>query len=124
MAKIDEIKKLLENISTIRFAYLFGSYATNKQTKISDIDIAVYLHDDDNNFDTKLQIHHLLEIKLKKPIDLLVLNNAKNYNLLENIFKENILLKESLDDERIMFELRKEHEILDYKVFQRMLDIA
>jgi len=124
MAKIDEIKKLLQNITTIKFAYLFGSYATNEQTKTSDIDIALYLDEEKNNFDTKLQIHHLLEIKLKKSIDLIVLNNAKNYSLLENIFKESLILKESKDDERIMFELKKEHEILDYKVFQRMLDVA
>ena len=43
----------------------------------SDIDIAVYIKEEYNSFDTKLKIHHVLEISLYKEIDLVVLNNAK-----------------------------------------------
>ena len=124
MTKIDELQTLISTIDEVEFAYLFGSYAKQTQTKKSDIDIAVYLRDKNNNFDTKLKIHHKLEITLKKEIDLVVLNSAKNFELLEDIFNEGIVLKDSKDDTRIMFELRKEHEILDYKVFKRMLDVA
>ena len=108
----------------IKFAYLFGSYAKNRQSEKSDIDIAVYLEEKHHTFDTKLKIHHALEITLKKEIDLVVLNSAKNFDLLTDIFHEDIVLKDSKDDARIMYELQKEHEILDYKAFKRMLDVA
>ncbi|QOP42955.1 nucleotidyltransferase domain-containing protein [Sulfurimonas sediminis] len=124
MAKIDKIKKIIHNINEIEFAYLFGSYAKNTQTDKSDIDIAVHVKEEYNNFDTKLKIHHKLEINLHKDIDLIILNNAKNFDLLEDIFNEGIILQDAKDDERILFELAKEHEIQDYKIFKRMLDVA
>lgn len=124
MAKIDEIKKLLSQIDEIQFAYLFGSYAKSTQNKNSDIDIAVYLKKEFDSFDTKLKIHHQLEITLNKEIDLITLNTIKNFDLLNDILNDAILLKESESDERVMFELHKEHEILDYKEFKRMLDVA
>ena len=124
MVKIDEIKKLLSQIDEIQFAYLFGSYAKGTQNKNSDIDIAVYLKKEFDSFDTKLKIHHQLEITLNKEIDLITLNTIKNFDLLNDILNDAILLKESESDERVMFELHKEHEILDYKEFKRMLDVA
>jgi len=124
MAKIDEIKDILLCIDAIEFAYLFGSYARKEETKRSDIDIALYLKKENYSFDTKLQIHHLLEIKLHKEIDLVFLNKVKNFYLLENILNEGILLKDSNDDKRILYELDKEHEIKDYKAFKRLLDVA
>jgi len=124
MPKIDKLKNIIATINEIEFAYLFGSYATNNQTPRSDVDIAIYLKKEHNNFDTKLQIHHALEIALHKDVDLVVLNNAKNFYLLEDIFDDGIVIKESKNDERLLFELQKEHEILDYKAFKRMLDVA
>ena len=124
MAKIDEIKNILAQLDEVQFAYLFGSYAKKTQTKLSDIDIAVFLKKEHNNFDAKLHIHHQLEIKLKKEIDLIVLNNVKNFDLLKDIFNDGAVIKESNDDARVMYELAKEHEILDYKEFKRMLDVA
>jgi predicted nucleotidyltransferase len=119
-----KIQKIINNIKEIQFAYLFGSYSDGTFSEYSDVDIAIFLDEKSNTFDTKLQIHHQLEIELQKEIDLLVLNNAKNFHLLKNIFDNNIILKESQDDKRVMFELAKEHEILDYKEFQRVLDVA
>jgi len=70
------------------------------------------------------EIHHKLEISLHKEIDLITLNSVKNFELLEEIFNNNIVLKDSTNDERIMFELNREHAILDYKEFKRLLDVA
>ena len=124
MIKIDKIQKIINNIKEIQFAYLFGSYADDTFNEYSDIDIAIFLDEKHNTFDRKLQIHHQLELKLQKEIDLLVLNNAKNFYLLKNIFDNNILLKDSKNDARVMFELSKHHEIIDYIEFKRMLDVA
>jgi hypothetical protein len=39
---IDSLKKHLRNVDEIEFAFLYGSFALNKETPLSDIDIAVY----------------------------------------------------------------------------------
>ena len=124
MMKQEEIKNILNTFVEVEFAYLFGSYANLSADKNSDIDIAVYITPKYNDFDTKLKIHHKLEIALEKDIDLIVLNKVKNFSLLSDILNKGILLKDSNDDARIMYELEKEHEILDYKEFKRMLDVA
>ena len=117
-----KIKKILESVGNVQFAYLFGSYAKGEQTKNSDVDIALYLKND--SFDAKLSIHHTLQRALQKEVDLVVLNRARNYDLLGDILEDGVLLKESEDDSRVMFELQKEHEIKDYAVFRKMNHVA
>lgn len=41
--EIEKIKEILEKDDNVVFALLFGSYASGRQKKGSDIDIAVYL---------------------------------------------------------------------------------
>ena len=125
--KTNDIKTSLSplmKMDEIQFAYLFGSYAKGDYDQRSDIDIAVYLKKQYNNFDTKLKIHHKLEVALRKEVDLIILNSAKNFNLLEDIFDDGIVIKDSQDDSRIMYELDREHEIKDYKEFRKLLHVA
>jgi predicted nucleotidyltransferase len=117
---ISEIQNDLVSTDNVVFGYLFGSYATNEQTTSSDVDIALYLKD--TSFDSQLQITYELSKLLKKNVDLVVLNKAKNIYLLENILKDGIILKD--DEKRFDFEIVKEHDILDYKVFRKMIDAA
>jgi len=124
MITINSIKKELLLLDEVAFAYLFGSFAKNTQTEMSDLDIAVYLKNDFDSFDTKLKIHHHLEITFHKEIDLIILNSIKNFDLLEDILNDGIVVKESIDDARVMYELYKEHEIIDYHEFKRILDVA
>ena len=88
----------------------------------SDLDIAIYVRQGFDPFDIGLQTHHRLETSLHKEIDLVLLNRVRSISLLEEIFDEGIVLKDS--DERAVYEVRKWHEILDYKGFQRMIDAA
>ena len=121
----NRLKKFLKDERYIKFAYLFGSYAINRFNKISsDIDIAVYIEDSYDIFEKKLELHHKLEKIFKKEIDLVVLNKVKSYTLLKDILDNGILVKDSSDDSREMFELRKHHEIIDFKVFQGVLENA
>ncbi len=124
MIEINTLKTILNTFEELEFAYLFGSYATDKADECSDIDIAIFVKQGYNLFDTKLSIHHKLEISLNKEVDVVVLNSIKNFDLLNDIFEDGVVLKDSEDDFRVMFELKKEHEILDYKEFKRMLDVA
>jgi predicted nucleotidyltransferase len=125
MTTIGQTRKIVESRKEIVFAYLFGSYADDTYSPRSDIDIAVYLAKEHNTFDTKLMIHHQLEIQLQRDIDLIILNDIRNYNLLQEIFDKGILIKDSTPQEtRILYELDKHHEILDFQAFQRMIYAA
>ena len=118
------MKSKLSNIlapnDTVLFAYLFGSYAEGIQREDSDIDIAVYLND--TSLDARLSLHHSLEKKLSKEVDLVVLNEVKNIYLLEAILRKGLLLKEH--ELRAFFEVEKNHEIIDFKQFKRYIDAA
>lgn len=120
MQIVKKLKTLLANFDCVSFGYLFGSYANNTQTPKSDVDIALYLKD--KTVDTKLQLIYELSKALRLEVDLVVLNEVKNIYLLESILKNSTVIKES--DKRVDFELRKEHEILDYKSFKKMIDAA
>ena len=87
-------------------------------------DIGIFVKDDYNLFDTHLKVHHELEIKIQKEIDIVVLNNAKNFILIQDILASGRLLKDSIDDSREMYEIYKNHEILDYFELKRVLDVA
>ena len=124
MIEINTLKIILNTFEELEFAYLFGSYSIDKADKRSDVDIAIFIKQGYNLFDTKLKIHHKLEISLNKEVDIVVLNSVKNFDLLNDILEDGVVLKDSEDDFRVMFELKKQHEILDYKEFKRMLDVA
>ena len=115
--KIDKLKNYLFLNNNVLFGYLFGSYSKNEQTISSDIDIALYLKD--TSLDNKLQINILSKL-LRKDVDLVILNEIKNIYLLDDILRNSNIIKD--DDERVDFELIKEHEILDYKAFRRYID--
>jgi len=114
------ITKILDNDSNVLFGYLFGSYAKGDATQKSDVDIAVYLQD--VSLDARLGLHHTLQKALHKEVDLIVLNETRNIYLLEEIIYHGILLKDhSMREE---YEVRKQHEIIDFKVFRKIIDAA
>jgi predicted nucleotidyltransferase len=112
--------KFFKDEKNILFAYLYGSYSDETFCSESDIDIAVYV--EDYSFDYYTRLVYELEKVLQKKVDLQILNNTKNLYLLENIIKNGILLKDhSKKDE---FELRKLHELIDFKELNRRLESA
>ncbi len=75
-----EIKTLLFNQSEIEFAFLFGSFARNEETELSDIDIAIYYTEDKSNYEARMfefDIESKLTEKLPtQKFDVRSLNNA------------------------------------------------
>jgi predicted nucleotidyltransferase len=120
--KLDKIKNILEDLSIVEFAYLFGSYAKGEEKNWSDIDIAVFTNSTLNTLDTYLEIHHKLAVAFHEEIDLIILNSAKNLYLLEDIISDGIVLKDS--EERFDFEIKREHDILDFKAYRKIIDAA
>ncbi len=120
MNVINTLNEKLSHLDGVVFGYLFGSYAKNTQTEVSDVDVALFLKD--TSFDNILQINYELSKALKKDVDLLVLNSAKNMYLLEDVLKEGIVLKDS--EKRFDFEIMTHHNILDFKAFRKYIDAA
>ena len=118
--EIEKIKNFLKEEENILFGYLFGSCVNATAHKQSDVDIALYFKN--YNFDIYADIVHRLEKLLHQKVDLVVLNQAKNLYLLETIIRESILLKDhpGRDD----FELRKIHQVLDFKALNQRLESA
>lgn len=65
---------------------------------------------------------HSLEVLLQREVDLVCLNSIKNMYLLEAIITKGIALKDA--DERALFEVEKNHAIIDFKNFKRYIDAA
>ena len=63
---LDELKKILEGVKGILFAYVYGSFI--KKELFRDIDIAIWIKDNEDPFK--------YEVDLKVPVDIHVLNKA------------------------------------------------
>lgn len=76
----EKLKRFFEkNHQNINMAYLFGSYATNTITPLSDVDVAVLLNDGidpKSYFDTQLDLSGELLSYLKKEAEVVILNRA------------------------------------------------
>ena len=91
MLTIDDIIRKCTNVFErydVQFCYLFGSYAKNKATPVSDVDLLV-------SADVKgLKFYGLVEelrVALRKRVDVLDINQLKdNLNLTEEILKDGI----------------------------------
>ncbi|HHT9124212.1 MAG TPA: type VII toxin-antitoxin system MntA family adenylyltransferase antitoxin [Candidatus Brocadiia bacterium] len=79
----DALRRYFENRKDIAFAFLFGSQARGKATKLSDIDIAVYFYpqkrcpveyEEEIFYAGEDEIWAELEQLLNKEVELLVLN--------------------------------------------------
>ena len=117
---VKTLSQHLKLMPDVVFGYLFGSYANGDYQERSDVDVALFLQKSD--LDTQLQINYELSKFLGKDVDLVVLNNVKNLYLLDAIFNEGKVIKD--DRKRLEFEVKKQHEILDFKVLKKMIDAA
>lgn len=82
---IDVLKKFFNKRNDIAFAFLYGSQAKKKGTKLSDVDIAVYFYpknrhpiefEEEIYYENEDKIWLELEQLLRKEVELLVLNRA------------------------------------------------
>jgi predicted nucleotidyltransferase len=81
------LRDYFEKRKDVAFAFLFGSYATGKANKLSDIDIAVYFYpkkrhpveyEEDVFYKGEDEIWSDIEGLLKKDVELLVLNRVSS----------------------------------------------
>jgi len=110
---VTKTKDFLMAEGKVKFAYLFGSMATDSAGPLSDLDLAVYLDGRLNCFTTRLHLMEALAKKLaSERFDLVVLNQAPVVLQFE-VIKHGIVLKED-KPRRITFETQVLREYLDY----------
>lgn len=79
IAKLRDISEQLVEKYPISFVILFGSYAKDKVSSLSDIDLGIFLKRDAkiDYFDALLKLKAIFEEQLKtEQIDLVIINNA------------------------------------------------
>ena len=123
----------MENLETIRsqlfplfqkdrhilFGYIFGSAALGFTNRESDIDMAVYLETNQvkDMFEKRLKMSEDCQSLLKKPVDVVILNEERSIFFKFVIIKEGTVVFERDHGQRVDFELRTMQEYYDYQPF-------
>lgn len=87
---IDQIKlyipEIISQFPCIQVMYLFGSYASNSEKPDSDVDIAIFADQTATEM-TDLELGALLEEKLQKPVDVVIMQKVSpivQFEVLDN----------------------------------------
>lgn len=102
----------------VLFAYLFGSISQNMVTRLSDIDIAVFLKKDISvsSFEVRLSLYADICRALKRnDIDVLILNTIDNIMLLSEIVQHGMILYDADKETRENFEVNVLHNAIDFR---------
>lgn len=104
-ARINEFAGILENkFPGICFAYLFGSASTGNVSPSSDIDLAVYLNQNEDKISLLPEIIGEAErIFPGRTIDLVILNDAGELIALEALKGKNLFIREESLDQHAEF---------------------
>jgi uncharacterized protein len=108
----------LDGNSNVLFAYLFGSWARDAVTPLSDIDIAVYLREAHPDAEDKLAILGELADHLETDdIDLVVLNSAP-LTLQARVVRDRQVLVDRQPYVRHAFESLVMRKYFDFSIFE------
>jgi uncharacterized protein len=113
---IPKVASYLNSNTHIIFAYLFGSLAKGKYQPLSDVDIAVYLKQGVNVIEDKLAIlEKIIDILQTDEVDLVILN-AANLPLVNNILKNKKIIVDKEPFARHIFESLAMRKYFDFSV--------
>ena len=70
---LEKARKFISQEKRIPFAFLFGSYAQGRENVLSDIDIAIYFNDMDE--DEKIEYEHKLFLAFDEQVNILRLED-------------------------------------------------
>lgn len=118
--KLLKLKSIFKVYPEVSLAYIFGSIASGKAGKNSDIDIAVLL-------DKKLTKRKLFQIRLnlmgdiskvlKMPADVVIINNISALFFKYIIVREGINIFKRVEEEKIDFESKMLSQYFDFEPF-------
>ena len=115
------VAPLFEKDERVKFAYLFGSAAREEQSSLSDIDIAVYLSEDCDPAEAKLDIIGKLMDRLGRGrFDLVILNTAP-LPLAARVIRCRKVLADRDPFSRHRYESRILREYFDFSVLEESI---
>ncbi len=125
---MENITKELQKEPEVLFAYLFGSYAKGIQDDKSDIDIAIYIQDEnilekDPLYPSRLAIKLEKALAEKRTLDVRVLNGS-TLRFRSQVLRYGKLLFSKDEKERIEFETTSLAHYYDFKPHLEMYDAA
>lgn len=125
---MENITRVIEKESEVLFAYLFGSYAKGIQDEKSDIDIAIYLKDEnilekDPLYPSRLSIKLEKALVEKKKVDVRVLNGS-TLRFKSQVLRYGKLLHSKDEKKRIEFETSSLAHYYDFKPHLEIYDAA
>lgn len=97
----------------VAFAFLFGSYAANRQRRSSDLDLAVYFHTPPEGVDI-LDLRNDWSNRLGVEVDLVILNSASAF-LRHQVMKTG---KKLAVNDPICYRRFRERTIADYQEYR------
>lgn len=103
----------LENDANVIFAVIFGSYATGRYKKESDIDMGIFFRKPPEGLDLLNLIHRLSELA-GRDVDVVVLNKASAF-VRHQIMKNKIVL---IIKDRTIYCRFREKTISDYDEYK------
>lgn len=113
MNSIEKLKNFLDKDPNVIFALIFGSAATGKQKKGSDIDIGIYFIKPPDGLDL-LDLMNVLSELTGKEVDVVVLNNASAM-LRHQVMKNRVVL--TIKD-IVLYRKFREKTISDYDEYK------
>ncbi len=125
---MENITRVLEKEPEVLFAYLFGSYAKGIQDEKSDIDIAIYIQDEnilekDPLYPSRLAIKLEKALAEKRTLDIRVLNGS-TLRFRSQVLRYGKLLFSKDEKKRIEFETTSLAHYYDFKPHLEMYDAA
>ena len=78
---VGALRQAFESEPEVVFAYLFGSLAAGGFGPSSDIDVAVMISGVAPSMRKRLSLHHRLAKSFNREIDLVILNDARSFEL-------------------------------------------
>lgn len=109
----NKLQHFLKNDENVVFAVIFGSYASGKHKKGSDIDVGIFFRKPPEGLELFNFINRLSDL-IDKDVDIVVLNKASAF-IRHQIMKNKIVL---VVKDRTIYRLFREKTISDYDEYK------
>ena len=122
--KIEQIRDCLARERDVEAAYLFGSYARGKESKFSDLDVAVLFSFDlpeEKITDRKIELMTSLSELLDMDVEIVALNRASTLFKFM-VFRESVCILERKPELAHSFKAKAIVEYLDFLPLRRHLE--
>jgi predicted nucleotidyltransferase len=118
-----KIKSKLNSIlkTDVVFAYVFGSVASGRLHRQSDIDIGIYLKEPPASMKEKLAFYQKVSAVFDREVDLIFLNDADIIITMQILTNGELLINNN--PERLnLFKASKIGEYLDFKISRQIIE--